>query len=131
MAGGTHDDTHGDSTGQERAGEPDTGSRLSLLARRLDSAVGYDRDRTTAAYQSGFTAAVAVVALGVVATGAWRTGIRWFGGALVVAAVVRVALKPRDAGMLAVRSKPIDAVLLVGVGAALVVLAGSIPDQPG
>lgn len=75
--------------------------------------------------------AVAVVAVGVVVAGAWRTGIRWFGGALVLAAAVRLALRAQDAGMLAVRSKGIDATLLVGVGAALIFLASSIPDQPG
>ena len=75
--------------------------------------------------------AVAVVAVGVVAAGAWRTGIRWFGGSLVFAAAVRVGLNARDAGMLAVRSKPIDATILAGVGVALILLASSIPDQPG
>ena len=52
MAGGTHDDAQGGAR-----------PRLSGIATRLDTAVGYDRDRTTAAYQSGFAAAVAVVAL--------------------------------------------------------------------
>ena len=74
--------------------------------------------------------AVAVVAVGIVVVGEWRTGIRWLGGALVAAAVGRTALKSRDAGMLAVRSKAVDAVLLAGVGAALIFLASSIPDQP-
>ncbi len=74
---------------------------------------------------------VAVISLGVVIAGSWRLGIRWLGGALIFAAAVRASLKSRDAGMLAVRSKWIDAVLLSGVGAALIFLAGSIPDQPG
>lgn len=75
--------------------------------------------------------AVAAVAVGIVVVGSWRTGIRWLGGALLVAAAVRLALKSRDAGMLAVRSKGVDALLLSVVGAALVFLASSIPDQPG
>ena len=49
--GSTHDDG--------RSASP---PRLSPLARRLDSAVGFDRARTTAAYQSGFALAVVVVA---------------------------------------------------------------------
>lgn len=77
------------------------------------------------------TLGVAVVAMGIVIGGAWRSGIRWFGGALVFAAAVRVVLSSRDAGMLAVRSKGIDAVLMAGFGAALIFLASSIPDQPG
>jgi Protein of unknown function (DUF3017) len=74
--------------------------------------------------------AVVAAALVVVCFGSWRTGIRVFGGVLVVAAAVRLALGPRDAGMLAVRNKGFDAVLLTLVGLAFVVLASSIPDQP-
>ncbi|WP_162799217.1 DUF3017 domain-containing protein [Nocardioides sp. 616] len=74
--------------------------------------------------------AVVAVALTVTVLGSWRTGIRIFGGVLVVAAAVRLLLGPRDAGMLAVRNKGMDAVLLTVVGAAFVVLASSIPDQP-
>jgi multisubunit Na+/H+ antiporter MnhB subunit len=74
------------------------------------------------------TVAVAMV---VVAFGEWRPGIRLMGGALIFAAIVRLVLRSRDAGMLAVRHKALDAVILAGLGAALIFLAGSIPDQPG
>ena len=74
--------------------------------------------------------AVVGIAIGIVASGAWRTGIRWFGGALVFAAIVRAVLPAKDAGMLAVRRRWWDCLLLSAVGIALVVLAGSIPDQP-
>lgn len=76
---------------------------------------------------------LAVVATGLVlvATGEWRGGVRAMGGALVFAAAVRLVLRPRDAGMLAVRHKVLDAFVLTLLGAALIVLAGSIPDQPG
>ncbi|WP_181312176.1 DUF3017 domain-containing protein [Nocardioides campestrisoli] len=73
---------------------------------------------------------IAAVALVVVSVGPWRTGVRLFGGVLLVAAVVRVLLPSRDAGMLAVRNKGIDAGLMTAVGAALLALASSIPDQP-
>ena len=75
--------------------------------------------------------AVAAIAIGIVTTGAWRAGIRWFGGALVLAAVIRAVLPTKDAGMLAVRRRWFDCLLLAGVGAALIFLATSIPDQPG
>ncbi len=71
------------------------------------------------------------VALVVVSLGDWRAGIRLMGGALVVAAVVRLLLRGRDAGMLAVRHQLLDAVVLAVLGGALLFLAGSIPDQPG
>jgi DUF3017 family protein len=75
--------------------------------------------------------AVVAIAIVVVTTGAWRVGIRWFGGALLFAALVRALLPAKDAGMLAVRNRWWDCVLLIGTGAALIFLAGSIPNQPG
>lgn len=75
--------------------------------------------------------AVVGVALVLVAIHEWRTGIRVMGGALLLAAVVRLVLRRRDAGMLAVRHKVLDALILVLLGGSLVFLAGSIPDQPG
>jgi hypothetical protein len=76
---------------------------------------------------------LAVVGAGlvVVLTGEWRTGVRVMGGALLFAALVRLVLRARDAGMLAVRHKALDAAVLVVLGGALIFLAGSIPDQPG
>ena len=69
--------------------------------------------------------------LAVVVFGDWRAGIRWMGAGLVLGAVTRLVLPSRDAGMLAVRNKFLDASLLAGLAAALVFLSGSIPDQPG
>jgi hypothetical protein len=60
----------------------------------------------------------------------WRTGVRWEGGALLVAAVLRLVLRERDAGMLAVRHRVTDALLLSVMGGVLIFLADSIPDQP-
>jgi hypothetical protein len=74
---------------------------------------------------------VVAVALVVVALDEWRTGIRLMGGALVFAAAVRLVLRHRDAGMLAVRHKVLDAAVLILLGGSLIFLAGSIPDQPG
>lgn len=67
----------------------------------------------------------------VVITGEWRLGIRIMGGSLLGAALIRLLLRARDAGMLAVRHKLLDAFVLVVLGVALIFLAGSIPDQPG
>jgi len=75
--------------------------------------------------------AVVGVSLVLVAADEWRTGIRLMGGSLVFAACVRLLLRARDAGMLAVRHKVLDAVILLVLGGALIFLAGSIPDQPG
>ena len=70
-------------------------------------------------------------ALVVAAVDEWRTGIRIMGGALIFGALVRLVLRARDAGMLAVRHKVLDALILAVLGGVLIFLAGSIPDQPG
>jgi hypothetical protein len=70
------------------------------------------------------------VGLVIVMIGDWRFGVRFAGGSLVLAAVCRLLLPAHHAGMLAVRNRWFDAALLVGLGVALIVLAGSIPNQP-
>jgi hypothetical protein len=73
---------------------------------------------------------VSTVALVVVSRGDWRLGIRWIAGALVFAAVARLVLPSREAGMLAVRRRWIDVTILAVLGVALWVLAVTIPNQP-
>ena len=77
---------------------------------------------------------VALVGVGVglviVMIGDWRLGVRFAGGSLVFAALCRLLLPSHHAGMLAVRQRWFDVALLVLLGVALIVLAGSIPDQP-
>ena len=74
--------------------------------------------------------AATAIGLGIVATGDWRVGTRWLAGGLILAAVVRLVLPARDAGMLAVRHRVVDCAMLAGVGAALILLAATIPNQP-
>jgi len=70
------------------------------------------------------------VGIAIVWTGDWRLGIRCLAAGLCLAALLRLVLPGRDAGMLAVRSRVFDVVLLGGVGAALFFLAQTIPNQP-
>jgi hypothetical protein len=69
-------------------------------------------------------------ALVVAARSDWRLGVQVLGGAILVAALLRLILAGRDAGMLAVRHRAIDVFLLTSAGVALIVLAGTIPNQP-
>jgi hypothetical protein len=73
----------------------------------------------------------ALVGVGIAATGAWRTGVSWLAIALIGAAVARVVLPDDNAGMLRVRRKSLDAAILTGAGIALLLLAWTIPNQPG
>ncbi|MDP9392425.1 MAG: DUF3017 domain-containing protein [Actinomycetota bacterium] len=57
----------------------------------------------------------------------WRMGLVVMGLALVGAGLLRLLLPVRRAGFLAVRSRPVDVVLLTGTGVALAVIAHSIP----
>ena len=75
-------------------------------------------------------AVLVVVAIGLLAVtfGHWRSGIVVVGVALMGAAVLRVLLPVRRVGFLAVRSRPVDVVLLAGTGLALAVIVLTIPS---
>jgi Protein of unknown function (DUF3017) len=57
----------------------------------------------------------------------WRRGLVVVGLALVGAGLLRLLLPLRRLGFLAVRSRPVDVVLLVGVGVALTAFTLAIP----
>ena len=57
----------------------------------------------------------------------WRKGLVVVGLALVGGAVLRALLPVRRVGFLAVRSRPVDVVLLAGAGLALAIIALAIP----
>jgi hypothetical protein len=75
-------------------------------------------------------AVLIVVGLGLlqVTLDHWRRGLVVIGLALVGAAAMRLLLPVRRAGFLAVRSRPVDVVLLAGTGLALTVIALTIPS---
>jgi hypothetical protein len=74
-------------------------------------------------------AALVVATLGLVLAVLvdWQVGAFTFGLALLLAAGLRLALPARTAGWLAVRTRGLDAALLLGLGFAVVVLANTIP----
>ena len=74
---------------------------------------------------------LAAVGIAIVWTGDWRVGIRCLAGALCFAALLRLVLPARDAGMLAVRNRFLDTFLLGGAGVAIFFLATTIPNGPG
>jgi hypothetical protein len=57
----------------------------------------------------------------------WRIGLVVLGLSLVVAALLRLLLPARRVGFLAVRSRPVDVVLLAGSGLTLTVVALAVP----
>ncbi|MGY1673240.1 DUF3017 domain-containing protein [Geodermatophilus sp. SYSU D00710] len=77
-----------------------------------------------------FAVLVAVaVGLGMVALEHWRRGLLVVALALVGAGVLRLVLPVRRVGFLAVRSRPVDVVLMAGAGAALAVLSILVPGS--
>jgi hypothetical protein len=74
--------------------------------------------------------AVSAVGLVIVAQGSWRAGVKWIASSLLFAALVRLVIPAPQAGMLAVRRRVIDVLVLAVVGAALWFLSTSIPNQP-
>ncbi|MEP6816619.1 MAG: DUF3017 domain-containing protein [Marmoricola sp.] len=79
-----------------------------------------------------YFAVVAVTAVGllVVAFGSWRRGVTFIGAGLLLAALARALLGEYDAGMLRVRRRWFDVLVLVFVGFVLIFLAATIPNQP-
>ena len=77
-------------------------------------------------------AVLAVVAAGVVAVSlsAWQTGATVIGLGLLLGAGLRLSLPARSAGLLVVRTRAVDAAVLLVLGFGLVLLAGSVP-APG
>ena len=75
--------------------------------------------------------AAALVGLGIVLAGAWRTGVGWIGTGLLVAALARLVLAEQAAGMLRVRRKWSDVLMLTVAGVALIVLSIVVPNQNG
>lgn len=71
---------------------------------------------------------VAGVGMVLGAAGTWRVGATVVGLSLLLAGGLRLALPTRQAGALAVRTRPLDAALLLALGLAIVLLAHSIPD---
>ncbi|MBM7509256.1 hypothetical protein JOE61_003070 [Nocardioides salarius] len=75
--------------------------------------------------------AAGAVGIALAVLGDWRVGVSVLAGAMVAAATMRLVLPARDAGMLAVRHRLVDVLLLGGVGGILLFLARTIPNQPG
>jgi hypothetical protein len=59
----------------------------------------------------------------------WREGAVLLGGALVVAAVLRVLLPDDRVGLLAIRSRPVDVLCYGGLGVMISVLAMTITES--
>lgn len=69
---------------------------------------------------------IAVAGLARVLAEHWRQGSVLLGGALLVAAVLRAALPPHRAGLLAIRGRMIDVLCYSGFGVVIVALALTI-----
>ena len=65
--------------------------------------------------------------LGVCLVVDWEPGLVLVGLALVLAAALRLALTPQQAGWLAVRGRGVDATLLLVLGLGVIALARSVP----
>lgn len=75
-------------------------------------------------------AAVLVAAVGLVTAAAfdhWRYGSGLVGLGLCLAAALRLGLPQRQAGLLVVRSRGVDAAVLLLLGLTVVALANTIP----
>ncbi|MDX6237203.1 MAG: hypothetical protein QOG10_2018 [Kribbellaceae bacterium] len=58
----------------------------------------------------------------------WRKGVLVFAGGVLLAGVLRAVLSDDAAGLLRVRGRMFDAMLLLGVGAAILLLGLLVPN---
>jgi hypothetical protein len=72
-----------------------------------------------------------LVGLALVGQDHWRRGLLLAGIGLLAGAAVRLVLPARLVGLLAVRGRVFDAVVLAVLGTALIVLTSSVPLPPG
>ncbi|GEL22836.1 hypothetical protein PSU4_17900 [Pseudonocardia sulfidoxydans NBRC 16205] len=70
--------------------------------------------------------AIALAGMQRVLTAHWREGAVLLGGAMIVAAVLRVILPQERIGLLAIRSKVVDVLLYSSFGLVMAVLAVTI-----
>lgn len=62
---------------------------------------------------------------------AWRPGAGIIGASVAVAAMLRLLLPDRDAGLLHVRSRRFDVTALLLLAVGIIVSAVVVPDAPG
>ena len=70
------------------------------------------------------------VGLVLISANRWRLGLAVVGGALLWGALARLVVPKDNAGMLGVRPRAVDVLILTVLGGGLVVLSAVIPDQP-
>lgn len=71
---------------------------------------------------------VGLAGLVVLTFDAWRKGVLIFAGGVLLAGLLRASLSDDAAGLLRVRSRMFDTLLLLGIGAAILLLGLIIPD---
>lgn len=87
-------------------------------------------DRPRGEWPLATSAAVALGGLVAVAFDGWRAGAAVFGIGVLLAAVLRLVLSDDGAGLLRVRRRPFDVVMLVVMAVAVLLLAVAVPDIP-
>ncbi len=72
-----------------------------------------------------------VVGLAAIATNHFRSGCLLLGVSVLLAALARAVLPGRRVGLLVVRSRPFDVLVLLAMGVALFTLAILVPAESG
>lgn len=70
-----------------------------------------------------------IIGMAIAATGHWRRAALLMGGATGLGGLLRLFLPQRICGLLSVRRRWIDVVMMIGMGAAMCVLAFVVPPQ--
>lgn len=90
------------------------------------------RDRRRVLFHVPFAVVLLLVAIAAlrIAMYHWRQGAALIGGALLVAAVLRAALSDEQAGLLTIRSRPVDVLSYTALGLLILFIALTITGGP-
>jgi hypothetical protein len=74
------------------------------------------------------SAAVGLAGLVMIVFDGWRAGVFLFAGGILLAGLLRLSLSDDNAGLLRVRRRTFDTLILFGMGGAVLVLGAIIPS---
>lgn len=78
----------------------------------------------------GLVLVLVALGLAVILVGPWRLGVSICGGAFAGAAIGRIVIPERVAGLLRVRRRVIDVLWMLALAGFIIALAVIIPSQP-
>ncbi len=105
-------------------------SKVDLIARERARREALADSKSQSPWALLIVVLALVIALVIISTGHWRKGSFAAGCAIGLGGVLRLVLPEKLAGLLVVRSKVIDTVIMIGTGLIMLGLTLIVPHSP-